>query len=424
MKSDYGPEKLKNSDRSQRGLRLWAALLMLISALPAFANSHRSEAWARTQFETAEREREALNGRPAEERTRHEYQHAINAYRQVYYGAPTATKADPSVVAVAELTVEMGRRFDDDKALRSAIGQYEFLRREYPGSRYRFEALFTIGEIYKDDLDDPVRARAVFEEFLRRYPHHHLAEQAREELAAPVQQAALRTKDAGDLKAPEEIPAKTETIPTAKDNKANQGKLARVTSIRHWSTPDYTRVAVDLEQDVKFVSQRIDAPDRLVFDLADTRLASTLVGKSFDVDDGFLTKIRVAQFQPGKARVVLEVKDISDYHAFLLPNPPRLIIDIHGKPAPQSGKAAEPGNAAASTVEIPVQASPKVDSQKVSTKEASSKAVNEIPQTKAGAKIAAPKKTIVEADDEDDDGTSAAKWNHPQSSRRASPSQS
>ncbi|HST11062.1 MAG TPA: N-acetylmuramoyl-L-alanine amidase, partial [Terriglobales bacterium] len=108
-------------------------------------------------------------------------------------------------------------------------------------------------------------------------------------------------------------------------------KLPRVTSIRHWSSPDYTRVAIDLEQDVKFGSQRIDHPDRIFFDLYDTKLASTLVGKTFDVDDGFLKKIRVAQFKPGKTRVVLEVDDLSDYDAFLLPNPSRLIIDIRGK---------------------------------------------------------------------------------------------
>jgi N-acetylmuramoyl-L-alanine amidase len=49
------------------------------------------------------------------------------------------------------------------------------------------------------------------------------------------------------------------------------------------------------------------------------------------VDDVFLKKIRVAQFQPGRTRVVLEVEDLSRYDAFLLPNPYRLIIDIHGK---------------------------------------------------------------------------------------------
>jgi N-acetylmuramoyl-L-alanine amidase len=49
------------------------------------------------------------------------------------------------------------------------------------------------------------------------------------------------------------------------------------------------------------------------------------------VQDGFLKKIRVAQYQPGSTRVVLEVADVSDYSAFLLPNPYRLIIDIHGR---------------------------------------------------------------------------------------------
>jgi N-acetylmuramoyl-L-alanine amidase len=90
-------------------------------------------------------------------------------------------------------------------------------------------------------------------------------------------------------------------------------------------------VAIDLESEIKFGSQRIGHPDRIFFDLRGTKLASTLVGKSFDVDDGFLKKIRVAQFQPGRTRVVLEVDNLSDYEAFLLPNPYRLIIDIHGK---------------------------------------------------------------------------------------------
>ncbi len=63
------------------------------------------------------------------------------AYRNVYFGAPTSTKADPSVVAVAETLVEMGRRFDDDKILNEAIAQYKFLRKEYPGSKYRCDAL-------------------------------------------------------------------------------------------------------------------------------------------------------------------------------------------------------------------------------------------------------------------------------------------
>ena len=346
-------------NRSQRALRLGVALLALLPALPGHARVRHGDAWARDNFAKAERMREALNGRPVAQRTRRDYQRVIDSYRRVYFGAPTSSKADPSVVAVAELQVEMGRRFDDNKVFQRAVREYEFLRKEYPGSRYRFDALFTIAEIYKDDLEDPEEALATFQEFVHRYPCHHLADQAKAAIAElkqdhgePYKSAAQREAEkyqkAADVagksrKAENKIQDKTGQDQETNDeeNTASAGatsdeptsKLPRVTSIRHWSTPDYTRVAIDLEQDVKFGSQRIDHPDRIFFDLYDTKLASTLVGKTFDVDDGFLKKIRVAQFKPGKTRVVLEVDDLSDYDAFLLPNPSRLIIDIRGKQA-------------------------------------------------------------------------------------------
>jgi N-acetylmuramoyl-L-alanine amidase len=321
-----------------------------LSAPAAQARARHTEAWARDHFATAERMREALNGRPPAEQTRRDYQRVLNAYRSVYLGAPASAKADPSVVAVAETLVEMGRRFDDDKILHEAIDQYKFLRREYPGSKYRFDGLFTIGEIYKDDLNDAEAARGAFQEFLHRYPHNRLADDARQAIVELDHEVAVEkvaeaqktidkkqaqkdggsdptTKDAGD--AGENRAARA----SGKDQVAEErsARWARVTGIRHWSTPDYTRVAIDVESDVKFSSQRIDSPARIFFDLRDTKLASTLVGKSFDVDDGFLKKVRVAQFAPGRTRVVLEVDNLSDYDAFLLPNPYRLIIDIHGK---------------------------------------------------------------------------------------------
>jgi N-acetylmuramoyl-L-alanine amidase len=349
-----------NTTKSRRATRWGAPLLLLaLSGMPAYARPHHGEAWAHERFASAERMREALNGRPLSERTRRNYQRVLNAYRSVYYGAPTSTKADPSVVAVAETLVEMGRRFDDDKILNEAIAQYRFLRREYPGSKYRCDALFTIGEIYKDDLNDAEQARSVFEEFLHRYPQNRLAEDAQREVAE-LNRAAEREKKAEghkQKKAARETASKNRGADNSVDQDADAGndpktdlkdngksgtvagesseshsaRTARVTGIRHWSTPDYTRVAIDLESEIKFGSQRIGHPDRIFFDLRGTRLASTLVGKSFDVDDGFLKKIRVAQFQPGRTRVVLEVDNLSDYEAFLLPNPYRLIIDIHGK---------------------------------------------------------------------------------------------
>jgi N-acetylmuramoyl-L-alanine amidase len=333
--------------RGGRAFRLGAALLLvLLPLVSASARLHHNDSWARQQFAKAERMREALNGRPLGERTRREYQRVIDCYRIVYMGSPASSKADPSVVATAELMVEMGRRFEDNKILRGAVEQYHFLRKEYPGSKYRFEALFTIGEIYKDDLNDPEDARSTFEEFARRYPHNRLADDARaavkemdaaadqmEHMAQQKEARKQRPSAAGASNAGAGAAAGVSSNVDGAESSSDvrRNALPRVTGVRHWSTPDYTRVAIDVEQEVKFGSQRISNPDRIFFDLRDTKLASTLVGKTFDVDDGFLKKIRVAEFEPGRTRIVLEVDDLASYDAFLLPDPYRLIIDIHGK---------------------------------------------------------------------------------------------
>ena len=383
----------------------WAALLLLaaLPGLPAHARTHRGESWARDRFAAAERMREALNGRPPADRTRRDYQRVVNAYRNVYFGAPTSSKADPSVVAVAETLVEMGRRFDDDKILNEAIAQYRFLRREYPGSKYRCNALFTIGEIYKDDLNDPDEARATFKEFLHRYPHNRLAEDAEQAIAELDKQAEADRKAEAEMKSGKTSADKSADAKNPTDKGADAGeedsatqaerhstRLPRVTGIRHWSTPDYTRVAIDLESEVKFASQRIANPDRIFFDLRDTKLASTLVGKSFDVDDGFLKKIRVAQFQPGRTRVVLEVDDLSDYDAFLLPNPYRLIVDIHGKDfhgkdAPGKDVKVAPANDAASA---DVEAAPKAGSKTAANSKAEPRALADSEDESDGADAA------------------------------------
>ena len=485
----------------------WGALLLLaaLPAMPASARAHHSgshhgESWARDHFSAAERMREALNGRPLIDRARHDYQRVINAYRNVYYGAPTSSKADPSVVAVAETLVEMGRRFDDDKILNEAIGQYRFLRREYPGSKYRCDALFTIGEIYSDDLNNPEQARATFQEFLHRYPHNRLVKDAQQAIAELDRSARAEKKAEGERKSGAESktvaasknsetgkrPSETEkkagkettdnnrealdspaqdaeahadATPgtSGHDSEGRSGSLPRVTGIRHWSTPDYTRVAIDLEGEVKFGSMRIDNPDRIFFDLRDTKLASTLVGKSFDVDDGFLKKIRVAQFKPGRTRVVLEVDDLSDYDAFLLPNPYRLIIDIHGKDKGKNARAPRQELPPVSTTDSQVQS--QIDSRKIESRrddlraEAGKAPVNSQdvgddvavilksdpsssrtrPQTSSAQTAAAEKakaktgevkaitKVVVEADEDDEEPpVTAAQRKHPVSASTAS----
>ena len=333
-----------------RLLCLFALALFSLSAFSQLAEAKRTVAQkkkiARTQYETAERMREALNGRPREERRSRDYVQVIEAYRRVYYIAPTSNRADDSVVAIAELLAESGRLFRRPKSSRDAIAQYEFLQREYPGSPHRVEGAFSVGKIYQDDLHDNGAAKAAFQEFLKQYPNSSLAAEARQaiyEIDHPPSPFVERAKSKKDAK-----PAKAEPPEEPTTEARSPRRLPLVSGIRHWSTPDYTRVAVDLEREIEYEAGRIPSPDRIFFDLHQTKLAPELVGKSFDAesDEGFLRKIRVAQHRRGLTRIVLEVDPVSEYSAFLLPNPYRLIIDIHGKqPKKLTAKKAEPEEA-------------------------------------------------------------------------------
>ncbi|HEY1940115.1 MAG TPA: N-acetylmuramoyl-L-alanine amidase [Candidatus Angelobacter sp.] len=363
---NIGPRNLSRTLTRKTIICALACLLLAPVSLFARTVAQKKQA-ARAQFETAERLRDSLESKPEAQRTRADYQKVIEAYRKVYYTAPTSAKADASVLAVAELLEDQGRILKDPKSFNDAIGQLVFLRREYPGSKHRAEALFTIGEIYRDDLDDSKQAKASFEDFVKRYPGNSRAEEAHKAIAEienpsaarspfrvktqkrdrPGKSRALRAAE-DTPKAPvadddPSAPAQPQQQEVASVNNDSQPHhLPRLTAIRHWSTGDYTRVAIDLEQEVKYQAGRVPHPDRIFFDLYGTRLAPDLVGKSFEVEAGFLHKIRVAQYKLNMARIVLDVDDVAEYSAFLLPNPYRLIIDIHGKLPPNKVAGNKP----------------------------------------------------------------------------------
>src|SRR5262249_30162452 len=163
---------------------LFALACLLLTPVQVAARSVKQKKQAaRAQFDLAEDLRGALDAKPESQRTRRDYQNVIDAYRKVYYTAPNSIKADESVLAVAELLEEQGLLLNDSKSLKDAIGQYVFLRREYPGSKYRADALFTIAEIYHDDLSDNVQAKAAYEDFVKHYPGNSHAQDARKAVA-------------------------------------------------------------------------------------------------------------------------------------------------------------------------------------------------------------------------------------------------
>src|SRR5712671_3632942 len=207
---NIGPRTLT---RKTFACALACLLLAPVSAL-ARTVAQKKQA-ARAQFETAERLRDALESKAEAQRTRADYQKVIEAYRKVYYTAPSLAKADAAVQAVAELLEDQGRILNDPKSFKDAIGQLVFLRREYPGSKHRAEALFTIGEIYRDDLDDAKQAKATFEDFVKRYPGNSRASDARKAIAEIDNPSVARSPF--QAKAPRQRPGRQKTLRAVED---------------------------------------------------------------------------------------------------------------------------------------------------------------------------------------------------------------
>jgi N-acetylmuramoyl-L-alanine amidase/putative methionine-R-sulfoxide reductase with GAF domain len=105
-------------------------------------------------------------------------------------------------------------------------------------------------------------------------------------------------------------------------------KLPRVTGIRHWSSADSSTVVLDLEDQVQYEAHRLAGPDRIYFDLHDTSLAPEFAGKTIEVGDALLARVRVAQPVSGLTRVVLETKGNSNFSVSLEPNPYRLVVQV------------------------------------------------------------------------------------------------
>jgi len=297
---------------------------------------------ASAQFARAEEQRAALNSKPSEKRTLADYKQVVTSYRRVALITPRAPEVPESLLAVAELYSEMGARFGRSY-FQSSVESYLFLIHEYPASKYSQDAFLRIAKLQRDQLGDTATARTTYEDFLKRYPRSPRKREAQEALA---ELALLQNSEAP---APKSSPAENSARaaasieePRSESSASSGGKsggrsetseVPRVRRIRAEANAEVTRVTIDLENSVQYVSGRIANPDRIFFDLHAARLAPEVARGNIQVDGGLLTAVRVAQNHVGVVRVVLDVNGVKDYTASLTNNPTQLVIDLYGKPA-------------------------------------------------------------------------------------------
>lgn len=101
-----------------------------------------------------------------------------------------------------------------------------------------------------------------------------------------------------------------------------------VTGIWNVSSTNSSTVIIDLEGEVQYEAHRLSDPERIYFDLHGTALAHGLFGKTIEVGDPVLARVRIAQPRQGISRVVLETNGASDFSVSLQSKPYRLVVQI------------------------------------------------------------------------------------------------
>jgi N-acetylmuramoyl-L-alanine amidase len=141
-----------------------------------------------------------------------------------------------------------------------------------------------------------------------------------------------------------EEPTATPADPSSADAEKS-GRVPQVTGIRQSSSAGSSTVIVDLQEQVQYEAHRLTQPDRIYVDLRDTGLASGLFGKTIDVEDSLLTRVRIAQPVRGVTRVVLETKGPSEFSIRLESSPHRLVIDVRAAGTNAPAKPLSTGEA-------------------------------------------------------------------------------
>ena len=287
------------------------AVGLLTLLLSAGAEAAEAPASPRRLWDEARTAEERLHQSKSKTAKKSEWVKVARMYRSIVVSYPQSGYCDDALFYEADIYREVHRRFDDDSALERSLDTYLLLAKGYPSSKWAPRARLNRGKIQLEQRSERKSAEAELEKVVADWPGSTEAVEARrilDDLAKPPKRAV--------------VPPERETFPSG---------IVGVRNIRQWTGTEYTRIVIDLDDEVKYTEGSVEDPARIYFDLLGARVTKDLASRIFPVGDGFLQQIRIGQNQSDVVRVVLDFQNLSDYNVFTLPDPYRLVVDILGK---------------------------------------------------------------------------------------------
>ncbi len=221
----------------------------------------------------------------------------IDKFKKIYSDEPDGLAAPECLYMMAGIYRELYRYSGRQGDLSASIDTYERLCKRFPKSPRAKEARASLTKIGQPEDNTPAGETA----------------------------AGTKVEERSKLK----------RTPVSKG-------LREVNDIRSWSTSDYTRVVIDVGDEVPFKEHLlkkdldIKKPKRLYIDIFQSCLGPNL-RDPIPIMDGLLRYVRAGQYKKDTVRVVLDIESLKKYKVFYLMNPFRIVIDVIGGRA-ENGK--------------------------------------------------------------------------------------
>jgi len=204
--------------------------------------------------------------------------------------------------------------YGKDTYFRKALFHYRTIVQKYHNSNLADDAQFLTGILYT--AVDIEQAYSEFLKVVQEFPNGDMAERA-QRWAATLKERIRSLRP----------PSQKEEIKT--------NRLATLQKVSHITALNYTRIVLYTNAPVRYQVHSLppdknqDLPPRLYIDLFNCKMKESLKD-SISIMDGLLKGIRVGQFRPNQARVVLDIETIDKYKVFTLDEPYRIVIDVYG----------------------------------------------------------------------------------------------
>jgi N-acetylmuramoyl-L-alanine amidase len=304
-------------------------LVLTLWLYPGPAVLAQSPSGAKALLEKADRCADTLLQSKDKKKLRHKWTECVDDYRNVASRFPQSEEAGWALYRGAKLQENLFGYSGKPQDLDGAIELYRRVANEYPNHRIADDAQFRIGEITYHEKNDITQAYLEFLKVEKKFPKGDMrpkAQQMVEKLSGMI--------------------SKKESQKEIKEANAKAPGITQVQGIRHWSTPNYTRVVIDLERPVQYEHHLLPEnkeqkkPRRLYLDLKSAHVPSD-IDSAIPIQNGLLQGARAGQYTKDTVRVVLDINNIEGFKVFPLHDPFRIVIDVRGAEVKEKEKVQE-----------------------------------------------------------------------------------